>query len=70
VCKHWENVRMDCKYLDCGCVVSCKERGGLVVDCDGMDCLFQEWYENHHFCEKCGHCDFCGTCKCPERFGI
>jgi len=60
----------DCKYLDCGCVVSCGERGGLIVGCDGIECEFKEWYDNHWWCRECGKCFGCGKCTCPERFGI
>jgi hypothetical protein len=62
---------MDCKYLECGCVVSCKEQGGLLVECGQLiGCKFMKWHENHHFCEDCGRCDMCGACNCPGRFGI
>lgn len=61
---------MDCKYLDCGCVVSCKEPGALVAECGELDCIFREWYAKHAFCAECGKCFACGQCSCPERFGI
>ena len=59
-----------CKYLDCGCVVSCETGGGLIVGCDGMECDFREWYDSHAWCVKCNRCVACGKCVCSERFGI
>ena len=71
MCKHWENVRMDCKYLDCGCVVSCKQQGGVVIDCNKiLGCDYHTWRMQHPDCQNCHKCMWCGTCDCPERFGI
>jgi hypothetical protein len=61
---------MICTFLECGCVVSCSEVGGLIVGCNGFECDFKEWHENHYFCKKCGKCEWCGKCECPGRFGI
>ena len=62
---------MDCKYLDCGCVVSCEQPDGMIVWCDHeRPCMFKTWQDEHIPCKKCGRCEFCGKCSCPERFGI
>lgn len=74
MCRYWESVVMNksmiCTQLDCGCVTSCDQLGGLVVGCNGLECDFIEWKHDHSFCNKCGYCIFCGKCQCPERFGV
>lgn len=60
---------MDCKQLECGCVVSCNKKGGMVVGCNNLSCSFIEWKKEHRPCKDCGMCDRCGKCICPGRFG-
>jgi len=61
---------MDCKLLECGCIVSCVQKGGVIHGCSNSDCNYLEWRREHRACLNCGLCNWCGKCECPERFGI
>ena len=45
--------------LNCDCVVSCDDGGGLLGGCGRDNCQFGKWFVIHQLCETCNECLNC-----------